>query len=217
MRKYVFADEAGNFDFSNKTGASKYFILATVTATSTAVGDELLTLRRSLAWDGVALESNFHATEDSQAVRDRVFQLLAGHDFRVDATILEKRKTQPHLASDNERFYKMAWFLHFRYVAKEIVESADDELLVLAAQIGTKKRRKAIRLAISDVVSQSTPCKWQVAFWGADSDPCLQVADYCCWAIQRKHERQDTRSYDLIADRIASEFQPFSGGPTVYY
>ena len=128
MRKYVFADEAGNFDFSNKTGASEYFVLATVTAASTAVGDELLALRRSLAWDGVALESNFHATEDSQAVRDRVFRLLAGHDFRVDATILEKRKTRPHLASSDERFYKMAWFLHFRYVAKEIVESANDEL-----------------------------------------------------------------------------------------
>ena len=150
-----------------------YFVLATVTAASTAVGDELLTLRRSLAWDGVALESNFHATEDSQAVRDRVFRLLAGHDFRVDATIIEKRKTQPHIANNDERFYKMAWFLHFRYVAKEIVDSANDELLVLAAQIGT---RKAIRLAISDVVAQSTPCKWQVAFWGADSDPCLQVA-----------------------------------------
>ena len=217
MRRYVFADEAGNFDFSDKNGASEFFILTTVTADSPTIGDELLALRRSLAWKGVALESNFHATEDPQAVRDEVFQLLSEHDLRIDSTILEKRKTQPHLADDKERFYKTAWYLHFKYVAPRITSSVSDELLVLAAQIGTKKRRKAIRLAISDVVGQSTDCSWEVAFWPAGSDPCLQVADYCCWAIQRKYERADVRSYDLISDKIASEFQPFSIGPTTYY
>ena len=94
MRKYVFADEAGNFDFSTKNGDSQFFILTTVTADSPDVGDDLLTLRRDLAWDGIALESNFHATEDAQAVRDQVFGVLVDHDFRIDTTILEKRKTK---------------------------------------------------------------------------------------------------------------------------
>lgn len=129
---------------------------------------------------------------------------------------MEKRKTQPHLANDQERFYKMAWYLHFRHVAP-LVTSASTELLVIAAQIGTKKRRKAMRLGIADVVDQSTRCKWEVAFWPAASDPCLQVADYCCWAIQRKYERADTRSYDLINDKIKSEFQPFDSGQQTYY
>ena len=57
MRKYVFADEAGNFDFRDKSGASQFFILTTVTADSPDVGDDLLTLRRDLTWDGIALES----------------------------------------------------------------------------------------------------------------------------------------------------------------
>ena len=216
MRKYVFADEAGNFDFSDKDGASLFFILATVTADSPDVGDDLLKLRRTLAWDGIALESNFHATEDAQAVRGQVFDVLVDHDFRIDTTILEKRKTQPHLAGDEERFYKMAWFLHFKHVAPRIT-SAKTELLVIAAQIGTKKRRKAMRLTIEDVVEQSTKCKWEVAFWPATSDPCLQVADYCCWAIQRKYEKSDTRSYDLIKDKIKSEFQPYDVGTETYY
>ena len=208
MRKYVFADEAGNFDFSTKNGASQFFILTTVTADSPDVGDDLLTLRRDPAWDGIALESSFHATEDAQAVRDQVFGVLVDHDFRIDTTILEKRKTIQRLAEDNERFYKTAWFLHFKHVAPRI-SATSTELLVIAAQIGTKKRRKSIRLAIEDVVDQSTMCKWEVAFWPAESDPCLQVADCCCWAIQRKYERSDTRSYDLIKDKTKTEFQPF--------
>jgi hypothetical protein len=37
-RRYVFADECGNFDFSTKLGASKYFILTTVCAGDCAAG-----------------------------------------------------------------------------------------------------------------------------------------------------------------------------------
>jgi hypothetical protein len=45
----------------------------------------------------------------------------------------------------------------------------------------------------------------KVAYWPAPSDPCLQVTDYCCWAIQRKWERKDDRSFDLIRHFIAKE------------
>jgi hypothetical protein len=104
-RVYVFGDEAGNFDFARKTGASLWFIIGTITVGSTTPGDQLLTLHRELAWQGVGLESAFHATQDSQSVRDQVFQVIQGMDFRLDFTLLEKPKTQPHLAADPDRFY----------------------------------------------------------------------------------------------------------------
>ena len=45
--------EAGNFDFSTNTGASRFFILCTVTAdTCVAVGDSLLALRRRTGLEG---------------------------------------------------------------------------------------------------------------------------------------------------------------------
>jgi hypothetical protein len=48
---YVFADEAGNFDFSSNPGASRYFILTTVTLSGDcSLGDDLMRLRRELAW-----------------------------------------------------------------------------------------------------------------------------------------------------------------------
>jgi hypothetical protein len=59
----------------------------------------------------------------------------------------------PHLR-DMERFYKQTWYMHFKYVARGIAKKAD-ELLVVAAWIGTKKRRKAMRIALEDVVDQS--------------------------------------------------------------
>ena len=215
-RIHVFADEAGNFDFSSKDGASRYFLLGTL-ALDPKAGESLLRLRRDLAWAGVGLESTFHASEDEQAVRDAVFRMLQETPFRFDATLLEKRKTKPELQKNHERFYKTAWYLHFKYVCPQIVGS-DDELMVIAASLWTRARRKALRTAIGDVVAQSSRCKsWRVAWWPSESDPCLQIADYCAWAVQRKHERGDDRSYKLIKDKIRTEFRAFEVGSTVYY
>lgn len=215
--RYVFADEAGNFDFARKPSASRYFILATVTSAHCGVGDDLLKLRRDLGWRGMHLDRVFHATEDPQGVRDEVFALLARAEFRVDATILDKSKAQPHVAATPQRFYKTAWYLHFKYVAPQIVAHSD-RLFVAAASLGTKKKRGTFHAAVDDVVRQVSPCRsHRVAFWPADSDPCLQVADYCTWAIQRFWERGDDRSRTLIKDKIRSEFDVWERGKIHYY
>lgn len=216
MDKYVFADEAGNFDFSLNQGATRYFVLCTVSADSCEVGDDLLRLRRELGWKGLHLDKVFHASEDPQAVRDEVFELLRQSSFRVDATILEKRKAQPQLRSERP-LYKMAWFLHFKYVAPRVA-TRSDRLFVVAASLGTKKKKSAFHVAVDDVVHQVAPChSYRVAFWPMESDPCLQVADYCTWAIQRKWERQDTRSYDLIKSKVRSEKDIWRIGTKYYY
>lgn len=214
--KYVFADEAGNFDFSRAPGASRYFVLATVTVDDCQIGKDLLDLRRNLAWQGLYLDRVFHATTDDQAVRNHVFSLLAQAGFRVDATILEKPKALPRLQNE-AGFYQMAWYLHFKYVAPRIV-AAGDRLLVTAASLGTKRQRGIFHSAVSSVVFQVSPAlQHRVAFWPYQSDPCLQVADYCTWAIQRKWEGGDTRSHALIANKIASEFDVWQVGTTYYY
>ena len=218
VRVHVFADEAGNFDFSLKAGASRFFLLTTVTMDDFGAGDALLSLRRQLAWEGHRQGTDdFHATEELQAVRDRVFAELANWNFRVDCTVLEKRKAQPHLTSDDVRFYKMAWYLHFKHVAPLITRSGD-ELLVMGASLGTKKKRESFHEAIHDVVDQATSgVDFRTVSWAGASDPCLWVADYCCWALQRKWERGNEESYALIRPKIRSEFDVFRIGSKTYY
>ena len=216
-RKYIFADESGNFDFSTGPGASKYFIITTVATLDCGVGNALLELRRELAWRGQGLDSEFHAATDQQAIRNEVFCILAGGGFRIDATLLEKSKAQPSIRPSDDRFYKTAWYLHMKYVAKRVA-NAQDELLVVGASLGTKKRKQIFHSAIQDVIWQVAPTlNHRVAHWSAMSDPCLQVTDYCCWAIQRKWERGDTRSYAVIENFIESEFDVFRSGATHYY
>jgi hypothetical protein len=217
-KRYVFADEAGNFDFTRRVGASRYFVLTTLTADDCSVGDALMRLRREIFLDGGDVGEAFHATTDRQVVRDRVFAELAKHAFRIDATIFEKPKAQPHLRVTDERFYKYAWYLHFKHVAPEVL-SKGDEVLIVGASLGTAKRRAVFRGAIEDVASQVLPrgVRARVASWGASADPCLQAADYCCWAIQRKWERGDPRSHVLIAPQVRTEFDVWEIGRTFYY
>jgi hypothetical protein len=213
----VFADESGNFDFSRKIGASRYFILTTITCDTYEVGDALLNLRREMACDGLGLDSEFHATTDSQSIRDRVFPVLQAHNFRIDTAILEKAKAAPQTRTTDESFYKHAWYLHMEYVAPEVARP-DDELFVVGASLGTWKKRGAMHKAVKEVIAELSPTlDFRTASWNAVSDPCLQVADYCSWAVRRKWEMADTRSYNLIGDKIASERNVWEAEETSYY
>lgn len=220
-RVYVFGDEAGDLAFRPPAqGISRYFIIGTVTLDDHSIGSELLELRRELAWDGLHLDS-FHATSDKPYVREQVYEIIAGHDLRFDATLLDKRKALPRTYKDPLYFYKLAWYLHFKYVAGEIADDRD-ELLVVASSLQIKRKmtttKAAVHEAVTEVVNQVSPTvTCHCAFTPAKTDPCLQIADYMTWAIQRKHETGDSRSYELIEHQINSEFEPFELGDDVYY
>lgn len=224
-RKYVFADESGNFDFrdhSRFNGASRYFAVGTLLIEGDKAVAELsadmLALRREFAWKGVATDDAFHASEDSQAVRNAVFQRLGQHDFRIDVTLLEKAKAQPQTRTSDPQFFKYAWYYHFKMVAQRALV-AGDELMVVAASIGTKKLRTAFRTAVSDVVRQC--CDWRVphrvSFWPTQSDPCLQAADYGLWAVMRQQEGGDSRALMQIKTKVQSTYDLWKPGATYYY
>lgn len=217
--RFVFADEAGDFTFEKRQNVSRYFVLATVTMSDCDVGSALQLLRRELVWEGAELPDYFHACEDKQTIRDRVFATILKHKFKIQATILEKSKAQPQVRASKARFYKYPWFYHFRHgISKHVPE--DTKLLVTAASIGNRKEKLTFCNALHDVMGQTiTKGDWAVDFRPAATDHCLQVADYCAWAIQRKWESggKDTRSFDLIKDRVSYEYDLWKNGTKHYY
>lgn len=196
---------------------SRYFILCTVLMDDFDIAADLLTLRRKLAWDGYELGDGFHASEDKQAVRDRVFETILRRPFSVQATIMEKSKAQPQTRVSKPMFYQYGYFFHFKHGVTRLL-GADSEVLVTTASLGTRKERTAFESAVGDVMRQTKKSKaWKADFLPSSSDPCLQVADYCAWAIMRKWERGDTKSYQLISDRITYEYDLFAPGRHHYY
>jgi hypothetical protein len=216
--RYLFADESGDFTFTRAPNVSKYFILCTVTTSSLEVGAALHQLRHDLVWEKErGLGDYFHATSDTQAIRDRVFETALQHRWRVQATICEKAKARPQVRKTKARFYKYPWYYHLKHSLARHIKPTD-RFLVTAASIGTKKERETFCNDLDDVMQQNlAPNCWAVDFRPARTDPCLQLADYCCWAISRKWERGDNRSFDLISDRITYEYELWKHSTTLYY
>lgn len=149
-------------------------------------------------------------------MRDRVFAVVAEAPLRIDATVFDKRKLAPSYHQDRS-FYEFACFYHFKHVLTQVTDHTD-HLLVIGGTIGTRAKQQDLAMALEGVVRRTSIAnKTACVAWSAPTDMGLQIADYCCWAIQRKWERKDERSYVLIESRIRSEFEIFRDGRRYYY
>lgn len=217
MDLYLFSDEAGDLTFNREPNVSRYFIICSVTTTSLDLSLALTRLRHELLREHLPVKDSFHATSEDAFVRNRVYDEMMKHDFKFQATVCEKSKAQPQVIADKARFYKYPWYYHFKHAIARHLKPGD-RIVVTTASIGTKKERLTYITALQDVVAQSANgVKFVVDFRPCQADPLLQVADYCAWAVGRKWERGDTRSYDLIKERRSYEYELWAKGAKHYY
>lgn len=228
---YIFIDESGNFDFSS--GGTKYFIL---TAISTIKPLEKRVKLNELRYDLLTKsvdQEYFHATEDAQATRDLVFNLI-NHDlsdFAIDAVIAQKNKahsslySQPfikpnktigYIKQENE-FYRLNGQTLLRYIFTRHKHTKLDRVVVVLSSIFTKAKAKLITKALKTYLKQFVHYPFHIYFHCSQADINCQIADYCGWAIYVKYERRELRPYNAIRTKIKSEFDIFERGTTEWY
>lgn len=215
---YLFIDEGGNFDFSSK--GTRHFTLSCLSKERPFyVCQELLQLKYDLIESGLDIEY-FHASEDRQVVRDLVVKIILRNlnGVRVDSVIVEKRKTNPAIR-DVQLFYPKMMAQLLKYVFKGYDLSQYSEVIIFTDQIPLKKNREAVKKAIKIYLSQQLPSgvRYRIYHHDSKSNFDLQIADYFNWAIYRKWESGDVRSYQKLAGAIRSEFNIFQKGNTTYY
>lgn len=216
-RALIFSDEAGCFVFKRNDRASRYFLVCTICLDDCSIGDELIALRRDMQWRGLPVGEEFHATEDKNAIREEVYSLIERHDFRIDVTLLEKSKAQPQTTVSQQTFYKYAWYYYFKHVGPNLLRGKT-EAHITAAALGTRRGQAVYTAAVNEVLQQAIQKQqWVTSFPRTVAEPCLQIADYCAWAVQRKWERGDTRWYDRIAGKLKTEYDLWRSGSTHYY
>jgi hypothetical protein len=215
---YIFGDESGNFHFTHDPHGSRYFLVCTIAMKDCGCAADLLTLRRDLIWRGEEVGDCFHASEDKQKVRDAVFAAIKPMNFTVQATLLEKSKAQPQLRVANSRFYHYAWFYHWSYVAPKVLQAKSDALITTARMLNGKKQAVYTH-AINDSLAQTTRSNWKTHFCLPPHDPCLQIADYCAWALYKKWESggKELRPYNEIAEKVTHEADMFKRGTVHHY
>lgn len=220
---YIFIDESGNFDFSS-TG-TKFFILTSLSTTNPFnVGLPLMKLRYDLLPNyscGPAMEENgyFHASEDIQTVRDSVFSVVTDSEdgLRVDSIIAQKNKANPMFYKQPIELYMRMGEALLKYTLNRAIWSGYDHVVLVFSSIFDKKKRGILKQTFKSLIKQYANCTYALYFHDSKFDLCNQTVDYFGWAIYRKWESNDERSYDLIKHRLKSEFDIFDRGVKIYY
>jgi hypothetical protein len=203
MAAFLFVDESGDFDFG-RTG-SRYFLFGVLSTSDPAAFEAALTkVRYALLEEGHEIEC-FHATEDRQVVRDRVFSTISeASRFDLDFLIIEKAGI-PEEFRDPAHFYpRLATSLITRVL--ERYSGTDERIIVITDRIPVKRQRNAVEKAFKTSIRQTLGDRtFTILHHASSAHAALQVVDYCVWAVQRKLRNGDERSYQLIADWIRTE------------
>ncbi|MEK6589612.1 MAG: DUF3800 domain-containing protein [Nitrospinota bacterium] len=220
---YLFIDESGNFDFS--PSGTKFFVLTVLsTIKPFEISSPLLKLRYDLlpnysCGERMTEQGYFHASEDAQVVRNRVFSIISNmdHPIRVDSVIAQKNKVSPTFHKNQLLFYKTLGEKLLEYAFTRAERDVYDHVVIVFSSLFDRKRRGNLKHAFKSLIKQHISVQFSLYFHDSKFDLCTQAADYFGWAIYRKWESSDTRSYAFIQHHIKSEFPIFDKGGIEYY
>jgi len=101
---------------------------------------------------------------------------------------------------------------------KELAAGAE-EVIVITDTIPVNKKRHAVEKGVQLALAQMLPegMKYRILHHESRSHYGLQVADYCCWAVQRKHQMGEQTYFERIKSALRSEFEIFRNGTRFYY
>jgi hypothetical protein len=212
---YLFFDESGDLHFAS--GGSKYYFFGALTTRHPELITAPLTgLRYELLAQGVEIE-RFHAAEDRQAVRDRVFPIIMGAGgFEYDVVVIEKAKANPVL-HDPIRFYPQFANYLLKYVFARYIDPKE-RIVIVTDTLPIEKKRRAVEKAFKFYISANLGARpYTLVHQASAAHACLQAADYLTWAVHKKWSHGDLRSYIQIGTAIRSEFEIFAAGSEHFY
>jgi len=124
----------------------------------------------------------------------------------VDALIVEKRLVELYRRKE-ERFYPDMLGLLLRHLLKKECLEQYTEVIVFTDRIPVQRKRSAVEKATKMTLSRMLPkeARYRIFHHDSKSNLELQIADYINWAIYRKWDRKDLRSYNLIREVIREE------------
>lgn len=214
---YIFVDESGEMDFSQK-GSKHYMFHFLVKNRPFNLHEYISNYRYQL------LERNldplngkrfdieyFHAHKDNKYIKNELFNIIATFDkdkVKVYSYILEKSKVHPEKRQERDAFYidnltySIGKLLDKLAIDKNFVIITDN----LPIMQNKQKQIKALKIGIKEYLKQKKlTLRYDIFHHCSASSVNLQVVDYIGWAVHRKYEMEDTSYYDKIKEYIIDE------------
>lgn len=229
MDFHRFLDEAGDTTFYGKgkrniigtNGVSNVFILGMVKVKDPLdeVREKINLLQKKISSDeyyhvpSVLKKINnngyyLHATDDLPEVRKEMFDLIKTINCSFEAVVGRKSIERYETKHKGKEEYFYADLLS--HLLKNKL-SKHEKLVMHISERGKSTKNHNLELAFlkakqryskKDIgIETRTKVVFNVNY--PTKDPLLNLADYCCWAVQRVFERGETRYYNYIKDKIS--------------
>jgi len=171
-------------------------------------------LKYNLVEQGTALEY-FHASENAQAIRNRVFDIIQKNlgGAWIDAIIVEKKKVEAALRLE-EHFYPRVLATLLREILAQYPLAEFKEVVVFTDSLPVQRKRGAVEKGVKLTLSAMLPAnvRYRVLHHASKSNMDLQIADYCTWSIYRKWTTADARSFERIRAGVRKEWDVLAAG-----
>lgn len=157
----------------------------------------------------------FHSKDDHSDIRMKVFELLTSLDFKFYAVIKDMRAVLKYVQSRNtmDSGYRYQpndlYDLTVRMLFRQRLHK-HDQIRIVFARRGQSDRTAALREQLEHTrtkylreLGRSHSPEILVVPAYPWEEPCLQIADYCLWALQRCYERFEPRFLNAIWPRVS--------------
>lgn len=237
---YFFVDESGDPIFYDRygrpivgtEGCSRVFLLGFIrTENPHALREAVTKLREEVRGDtylqGIPSLTKsliaFHAKNDTPEIRERMFKLIRGLDFKAEFIVA--RKIEKIFRSK----YKSKQNLFYDDLVSKLFENKLHTSLrntIYFATRGSKTRQEPLTIAIQRTAlnfkkrwQHDAATRFDIFPQSPVGEPCLQIADYMNWAVQRAFERREDRYLNFLSDKISFlvDVYDFSHYPNNYY
>lgn len=211
---FIFLDESGNLDFSPKGTA--HFVLAAVTALQPLQSStELQKLKYSLLGSGEDVQ-HFHASEDKQDTRNKVFQTINSlNNIKINYIHAEKCKAHP-VIRDTASFYGLLGKTLLAYLMRSYTAAQFNEVIIIFDKALTKKEQNQFLKTIKPQL-KALGKPYRIYFHQTLSDFNGQIADYAAWAKYVSLERTENRPLQAMGNLQVTSFDIFQNGKKKYY
>ena len=88
------------------------------------------------------------------------------------------------------------------------------EVIVFTDSLPVQRKRGAVEKGVKMTLAAMLPVsvRYRVLHHASKSNMDLQIADYCTWAVYRKWNGLDARSFQRVQTAVRSEWDVLQGG-----
>jgi hypothetical protein len=186
------------------TTGTRFFLGGVLVVTDPWPLSRALNQLREEVFRGAFINPKFHASTDLQATRDRVFDCMTScGTFEHHAFVIEKNSI-PTSHQEESVFYTTIADFALRQTL--LLYPTADPIYVITDRLPVNRKRDAVKKGFQNCMAAVCGSRrYEIGHHASEAHPCLQAADYVNWAVFRKWERADNRSFQLIKNFISQE------------